>query len=258
MRRSRIAGIAALVVAAFCLPALAQANDDYLGVVKWIQEPDMERGRDLQSQYDITDNEPDVIKADDWICLDGWAITDIHWWGSFYANQAFEFDQFLINIYENDPGELFGPQDDLPGVRVWGGAENPFPVSSLTITFAGVDSAGENVYRYDLQLEEADWFYQVLGTKYWLSIIADTPEANNLIWGWHSGFQPQLDGLTTAVNGKVLYPDATGLGNPDQWAWITEHPDQMAFVLTSIPEPGTIALFGLGVAGLLALRRRKR
>ena len=90
-----------------------------------------------------------------------------------------------------------------------------------------------------------------------MSIIADTPGFGQTpIWGWHTGFQPAgIGGLTNAVTGKVYVGDPTGEGNPEEWAHIEYN---MAFALTTIPEPGTMALIGFGVTGLLALRRRKR
>ncbi len=248
MRRSTIIGIAALVVMVFCVPALAQ-----YGVIKWEQLPDIEDGFDLQSQWDRMGGEPDVIKADDWICQDGLPITDIHWWGSYYDNEQFEPDAFYINIYANDP-KATGPEDDMPGTLR----------SSYWMAFSAVneidtgqtDSVGEKVYYYSVYLDETVWFDQEQGVKYWISIVADTPDIGSTpIWGWHTGFEPDVQGLTNAVTGKVLQDSAWAEGNPLEWAHMSYN---MAFSLTTIPEPGAYALFGLGALALLVLRRRKK
>ena len=114
MKRSAIIGIVALVVTAFCVPAIA---NDSTEITKWEQPPDYENGLDLQSQWDDTDSEPDVIKADDWICPDGLPITDIHWWGSYINDDQFTPDGFYITIYDNNPLGV-GPDDDLPGIPI--------------------------------------------------------------------------------------------------------------------------------------------
>jgi hypothetical protein len=254
MKRSAIIGIAALVTA-LCVPLTAQGNliD---GIVKYEQPPDFQNGFDLQSQWDNTDSEPDVIKADDWICPDGRPITDIHWWGSYVADQTFTPDGFYIIFYDNKPMGA-GPEDDLPGAVAGGfwvalGLANEVDTGQMT--------QGEHVYEYSVYLQDVPglWFYQDQGVKYWLSIVADTPNiGSEPIWGWHTGLQPEIEGLTNAVTGKVLQDGtAPPFGNPDEW----EHMNyNMAFAFTTvIPEPGIFSLVGFGALGLLALRPRKK
>jgi len=254
MKLAIIVSMAALFVLTLSFSAPAQDNNNNNEIIKWIQPPDMRTGFDQQSQWDFTDGEPDVIKADDWICPDGLLVTDIHWWGSYFADEQFEPDAFYVNIYANDDRDLIGdPSDDMPGTWLWGVLAD-FPGTSET--FYGIDSVGEAVYEYSVYLPEGWEFDQDQGVKYWLSIVASTPDHGSVpIWGWHTGFEPVgLYGLSSAVTGKVLMGDDWARGNPDEWA----HEDyNFAFALTTVPEPGTIVLIGGGILALLGLRRRK-
>jgi len=253
MKRSMIFGIAALIMMAFCTTAFAVG--DVTEIIKWVQPPDYQTGLDLQSQWDSTDYEPDLIKADDWICPDGRPITDIHWWGSYFNNDSFSPDGFYINIYtNNDMGTPPSPADDVPGADLWNLRVNMAAVNQVS---TGVfDSVGEEVYYYSVYLPEDFWFSQERGQRYWLSIVADTPNIGDIpVWGWHTGFEPQVCGLSTAVTGKVLTGDGMARGNPDQWEHMTYN---MAFSLTTIPEPGTMAMLGLGALGLLTFRRKRK
>lgn len=117
---------------------------------------------------------------------------------------------------------------------------------------------GEKVYLYSVYLQDNPdlWFDQVRGTKYWLSIVADTRNiGSEPIWGWHTGIEPDVCGLTNAVTGKVGEGETWAIGNPEEWEHMAYN---MAFSLTTIPEPGTFAMLGFGALGLFALRRRKK
>jgi hypothetical protein len=254
MKRSTIIAVAVTVLVGFSLPALAREGNQ-AEIFKWIQPPDMEEGYDLQSQWDATDSEPDIIKADDWMCLDGLPVTDVHWWGSYYDNEEFTPDGFAILIYEDfedEEKELYRPGTLLEDYYV--------PFCNANETVFGVDSLGETVYEYTLYLSEDEWFYQDQDTWYWISIVAITPDIGSTpIWGWHTGVElPGMEGTAPAVTGKVDQtcgiPDIP-VGNPEEWAWMDYN---MAFGLTTIPEPATIGLFGAAAVGLVVLRRRKK
>jgi hypothetical protein len=245
MKRSTVFSIAAFVLMTLSLPALGQIFQD---PTKWVQLPDMDDGFDQQSQWDITDNEPNLIKADDWQCLDGrLPVTDIHWWGSYFNDEAFQPDGFAILIYSTvqytDPA-IWGPDALLQDYFV--------PLAQANETVFGVDSVGETVYEYSWDLDP--WFQQTTATWYWLSIVAVTPDIGNTpIWGWHTGFGgPDSE---PAVKGEVPPGSVIPEGNPVMWQAVDYN---YAFALTTIPEPGTLAILGFSALGLLALRRKNK
>ncbi len=259
MKRSTIIAVMAIVIVGLSFQASAGV-DDQVEIVKWIQPPDMDNGFDLESQWDPTDCEPDIIKADDWMCPDGRPITDIHWWGSYRCNEPYEPEGFAILIYDDAvhaagypcPGNLL---EDYY-VAFGDAGETALP---------GVDSEGETVYEYSLYLPEDDWFHQDQGTYYWISIVAVAPNTGDPpIWGWHTGIvdpeeAEELD-LAWAVTGLVdrtgVMPPTIPEGNPEEWAYMEGF--DMAFALTTVPEPGTLALFGTAAVGLFAIRRKKK
>lgn len=257
MKRSTIFAIALIAIVGLSFQAWARV-DGPVDIFKWIQAPDMEEGFDLESQWDPTDSEPDVIKADDWMCPDGRPVTDIHWWGSYLCDDPYQPEGFAILIYADyydDEKSFYRPGALLEDYYA--------PFGDVNETLFGVDLEGETVYEYSLYLPEDDWFYQQQHNYYWISIVAVTPDIGDPpIWGWHTGIEPEdpfgdLD-LSWAVTGKV---DQTGgmpnipEGNPAEWEWMNYN---MAFAFTTIPEPGTLALLGTAVAGLLAIRRRSK
>jgi hypothetical protein len=269
MRRSTAFGIAALMIATFC--ASAGGNDVLIeDPTKWIQEPDLCTGLDVQSQWNPLNQDPDdgtynpdVIKADDWIC-NGLPIADIHWWGSYGNNERTPVTGFHILIYDNNPGGA-GIDDDLPGTvqQHWfvdfANANEAYYDDDQIPTTQNPPDDFEHVYFYSWYLPEL--FPQVQGTKYWLSIVAETPQVEGSVpmWGWHTGFQPAGLATTSAVTGKVMAYSDRGEGNPAEWEPMTDpHYYDLAFALTTVPEPATCAVIGLGALGLAALRRRKQ
>lgn len=238
-----------VVLAVLVLVGLASAA--WSDIPKGVQQlPDMTSGWNLQSQWDLIDGEPNIIRADNWRCPDGRAVTDIHWWGSYLFNTQGTgnlVDQFEISIYANDAST------NLPGQLMY---REAFNLSETGEQSYGTDANGE-VFQYTVYLE--DPFEQTAGEIYWLSIVALTEGTKRWpMWGWHTAVNTDIEELLrgsaqTTKDPTLLDPTYGGnVANPWQDAQY-----DMAFELTVIPEPSFVALFGLGIFAVWRRFRRR-
>ena len=254
------------IIVVFCIAAIALAilpepafAKDTCEFTMWAQAPDLQEGMDMESQWNPDDLLNDIIKADNWFSLDGHRVVAIRWWGSYFNNIKCE-PNFYINIYDNNDMATPGnPVDDVPGTPLKGYS---IAYTDIDETFYGTDSFNEDVYMYWLDLKPLPGYQFCVekDKKYWISIVADgTGGCANSLWGWHSALNmPAYPGTSNAVTGVSDDLAFWAEGKPDSW----EHIDyNMAFVLTTnacIPEPGAFVMVGMGVIGLIVLRRRKR
>ena len=238
---SKLAAVVALV-SFLCLAGtgFAQAPSS-----KFSQPPSLTDS--WQSQWDYNGNAPATARADDWVCADGLAINKLRWWGAEMftsVNTPLTIDGFAIKIFDD--------LDSHPGNVLM---EDFFTLGDITITDTGsTNQFGDTIYSYEVEFDQL--FDQVQGEKYWLSIIAVTPDASSLQeWRW----QEAIEGL----NDSSALGDIIGNGpqdNPDinDLSWVYQDHD-LAFELEVVPEPGTMALMSSGIAGLfLMIRRRKK
>ena len=135
---------------------------------------------------------------------------------------------------------------------------------------ATISSVAENDFIRDL-------INLLNGEEYWLGGSQPAGSATGDDWSWENG-----EGLFWDLNAAVVgayenwnpFPEPSGDGNHlAMWAddnrfgftagtWNDEGAVSVdgyldGYVLESVPEPGTIALFGLGLAGLGFARRKK-
>lgn len=249
--KARVAVLAVLAMALWAGTAVAVT----MGPVKWSQPPEGALGLDIPSSA-FGAGPWNQWVADDWLCQDGRPISDIHWWGSWFnpPDGVNVFPSFwMFQIYADVP-ENFEPFSH-PGEELW----------SWTIPFGAVpeqqtDLVGwddKEVYQYNVNLPVEEWFHQERDQIYWLKIALDFVQAPPNSWGWHTSATHWNDdavAITWDIDNQIwlyqplVYPD----GHPDEGQTI-----DMAFELTTVPEPATLLILASGLGVLLA-RARKR
>lgn len=223
--------------------------DDTGAIYKWSQLPDMTpMGRDINA------TSPNIL-ADDWLCENGLNITDIHWWGSYLGWQVnTPPEQLVINVQHPDSFN-FSQHLDIPA-----GGQYPYSQPGAQINGASA-AAGQYTWNYygSIQTGAATWEHvfqynfilpqewsQKQGMVYWLDISAVYNAGTQLPWGWHTSATQWNDSAVKNVVGggwePITYPERTDL----------------AFELSTVPEPGAMMLFGLGVFSWFMRKLRKR
>lgn len=252
--RPRLAVIVTLVVA---VAAPAVWADPVTDPVKWSQLPRMDAyGYDFSSETTV----PSRV-ADDFLCVDGQPVIDVHWWGSYYLPGPiwpyYTSDNLPDPSYPADvpPGILQGFRiefwTDIPAgvdpIMPWSHPgqllyEEFIPITQVQEALYGkvthIGGVVENVWQYNTDLPIP--FFQEAGNIYWLMIQAIHSD-QMIQWGWHEADSLWHDNAVQM-----------GYGRPGIWELMTDK--DMAFEL-SIPEPVTTLLLG---AGLMALIRKRR
>lgn len=124
-----------------------------------------------------------------------------------------------------------------------GGAPGSTLAAFNSLSSAGISSAGFAAYSFSL----ASGYTLAANTTYWIELIA--ADVNAIQWSYAS----DLSGV--GVAGESSYSAAFGVSPNAQAAADGFGPYQMA---VELPEPGSLALVGLGLAGVLVVRRRKQ
>jgi hypothetical protein len=268
--------ITVLAASALILCAITSARaDEPLNPVKWSQLPEMgPYGYDFSSEASV----PSMV-ADDFLCWNPNAVTDVHWWGSYYQPTAWPYPNsdnhldpttggpapvspgiligFRIEFYLDVPANLDPSMPwSHPGLLLYDEFV-PMPLVSEayygTVThLGGID---ENVWQYNVDLpvpfeqdpllepQDVDGDGVVDGTVYWLKIQAVHSD-QQIQWGWHQAETLWHD------NAVQQWPP-----NPSLPEWTLIADTDMAFELTFIPEPSLLLVAGFGA--LLVLKRRK-
>lgn len=175
----------------------------------------------ISSTLDNFGAQPGYRVADNFSLAAGATISDVHWWGESNSGG----DDFTFTFFSDNTG--------IPGSVLLSTS------GTLTKSTVNVGSAWDPVTFYSSDL--AVPFAGAAGTTYWLSIFNG---ASNASWLWLKADAPG-DGAWVQQNGNQTWSALNDMAIND-----------MAFQLT-VPEPATLALLGLGLAGLGFTRSRK-
>ncbi|MCO6436421.1 MAG: hypothetical protein J5J06_04980 [Phycisphaerae bacterium] len=161
------------------------------------------------------------VVADDWLCLDGRPVTDIHWWGSYsgwsdimpppQAPMMFHI-AIWTDVSVHDPGNQFPYSHPGMVIQEWYVDRQLLNEQPVACDFHPDFMQGpDGCYRYDFEIPEADWFVQENAcTVYWLSIAAmyDTPPMD-FPWGWKTRQPRWNDDAVRIFDPTVPGPGAT-------------------------------------------------
>lgn len=202
--------------------------------LKWQQRPDMEQGINVESNPG-----QDKTVSDDWLCLDGSPVSDLHFWGSYLGWHITDstpldvppgIDKFRIRIYSDAPAigpDSFSRPDKLL-YEVWVDDFKETFEASIPVTWPA-EAEFEHKYRYNLDLPRLFW--QKRGRIYWINISA-VPRNPDFPWAWESAMDRWND---VSFSGDYI--------DPDNWFWnliknpMTDEFVDMSFELTTCGGP---------------------
>jgi hypothetical protein len=233
---------AALVVGYTAMPAVADWTVDDGHKMHWAQTP-KPGGWDVEFAMSRL--------ADDWMCSQAGAVTDIHFWISWKGDNVQTIKSFTIDIWSNMPAD--DPENpyaySVPRMRLW---ERLFTSDEFTVREVEPDLQGwfnpssggfgpeDHTRRFQINITGIDTpFVQLEDSIYWLEIdFHDLPFV-----GWkESGEHFSDDGVFWYSPNWIELRDPTTGGSID-----------LAFVITGPPPPPEPSLTQWGLIILLVI-----
>lgn len=188
-------------------------------VSKWEQMPDPTYAG--YHAHDWWDNGVRrLVLADDWLC-EGGLVTDLHWWGTIEAPGS-GLAGFRLSIHDNSMAACM-PAEPPAWLR-------DVPISQITVTSTGLFNAiGQEIFLYEYNLPQSEWFAQVAGQTYWFDVSAISNDPHfPCQWNWQ-----RAAGMPQWLC-PPMYKDI-----PPFPMWAAFGPDiNFAFRITSQPGPG--------------------
>jgi hypothetical protein len=199
--------------------------------------------------WDVNATVP-LVLADDWMCTETGAVSDVHFWGSWQNDVIGQIVNAHLSIHADVPA---GDQNPFshPGALLWSwdveptliGTEPASPQGWFDPASGQFEKPNHSLwFQYNI-VNIPDPYIQQVGTIYWLDISVTTTGGT---WGWKTSLNHFNDDAVWSSGGSWAE-----LVDP-----LTAESLDLAFVIT--PEPSGALLLLAGSTLLLARHRRRR
>lgn len=211
--------------------------------------------------WDIEFVTPQHEVADDWLCTETGPVSDIHFWYSIAQDLPTQIDTVTAIIYKDVPANS-APNPvpfSHPGEELW---RRTFDASQAGSVLYGTGTQGfadpqqpnfigwgANDHHQFKQINIVDIqapFFQQQGTVYWLGLYVNWTGTQSPA-GWKTSLEHfQDDAVYRTLQGswtELISPTGISL--------------DMAFVITSVPEPTTLLLLLIGTGSVSIMIRRR-